>query len=140
MTFFSPWTTWRDVWRARKSKGVPFMERILSPLFDRRVFLVACLCVSAAGVWLLRRGARPPERPGPSALVREPRTAYQRGFDDGFDAFLMQTNQYTPRPFVAKYSTSEEGDSDEEEVERGYVDGYHKATELQHCPRCNYGY
>lgn len=117
---------------------------ILDPLFNKRVFAAVCLCMCVAAAFLLwpERTTRESQEEAPAPMVaRDPQTAYQRGFNEGFDAFLKQTNQYTPRPLVVTYTRSEENEAgDDEEVNKGYVDGYHKATELQNCPRSNYEY
>ena len=73
----------------------------------------------------------------PVAAVKEPvvpETPYDHGFQKGYDAFLKQTGRYVPRPGrVASYTSSYS--DDDEEVVKGYVDGYHRATELDQCPR-----
>jgi hypothetical protein len=60
-------------------------------------------------------------------------TAYENGRVAGHYAFLKQVGQYIPMPKAAKYSVNM-GD-DEEEFNKGYVDGYHRAAESLHCPR-----
>lgn len=67
----------------------------------------------------------------PSPVV--PLTAYEHGRMTGHHAFLNQTGQYIPMPKIASYSSKIE--DDEEEFSKGYVDGYHRAAEMMHCPR-----
>lgn len=65
-------------------------------------------------------------------------TDYQIGFKEGFSAFINQTQTYIPSPSGAVVSYSSYKVEDEESQEqktRGYIDGYHRATSLVHCPR-----
>lgn len=125
------------------------MSRILNPLFNRRVFLAFSLliCAVAFASWFAGRTERSALQAPESVEVDpharwassiRPATPYQQGYMNGFDAFLKQTDQYIPRPLVASYTSSEKYEMDNEEVERGYVDGYHRASELQNCPRSGY--
>lgn len=64
-------------------------------------------------------------------------TAYEQGFATGYQAFLNQIGRPDPSPIkIAKYSSNVP--EDEDEKMRGYVDGYHKATESFNCPRSAY--
>lgn len=120
------------------------MKSVLEPLFNRRTFLAFCLlmCLVASASWFLRKTDRAPESVeiDPSSRLAVVPSAYQHGYVSGFDAFLKQTGQYAPRPAVASYTSSKEYSMDDKEVERGYVDGYHKAAELQNCPRSHHEY
>lgn len=72
--------------------------------------------------------------------------AYKASFDKGYKAFLSQNGfesraiyQYTSN--VQEVPVREEVIQSEEykdAVDRGYVDGYHRATEISHCPRPYY--
>jgi hypothetical protein len=123
---------------------------VLNLLFNKRIFLAFLLlmCLAVFGNWTFRRDVRPAAKI-PEAVEYDPKTLladigtdksrpYQHGYRVGFDAFLKQTGRYMPRPAVASYTSSENFDMEDSEVERGYVDGYHKATELQNCPRSGY--
>jgi hypothetical protein len=69
--------------------------------------------------------------------------AYKVSFDKGYSAFLRQIGfesktsyQYTSN--VQEVPVEEEILSSQEyqdALDKGYVDGYHKATEVTHCPR-----
>jgi len=116
---------------------------VLDPLFDRKIFSAICLAgsLSLAMYLIFGRAGFPPDR-APESAVAVPDTSefarvetpYEQGFRIGYSAFLKQTGQYIPRPgAVATYTSSY--DMDDEEVSKGYVDGYHKATEMENCPR-----
>jgi len=73
-------------------------------------------------------------------------TPYEIGYQNGTDAFQKQFGLY--RPSERSYSAyaqmhgpqaAELSDEDGEEISRGYVDGYHRASELMVCPRGSEG-
>lgn len=57
-------------------------------------------------------------------------SSYDVGYEQGRRAFLLQMGEEVP--VVEMYVSHV--DLDEEEVSRGYVDGYHKAGEQVYCP------
>jgi len=57
---------------------------------------------------------------------------YVYGFDRGQACFRRQMGEDVEIPSSSRYMT--EGHWSEEEVSRGYVDGYHRATEMFSCP------
>ena len=66
-------------------------------------------------------------------------SAYGAGYQVGYRAYMVQTGQEVPPEVAVRYTSMVEGDSSggsEDEMLRGYVDGYHKATEMSQCPRC----
>lgn len=115
---------------------------VLDPLFNKRIFAAFCLaCSLSLAMYLIygRLGFPPDSAPESAEVVpyagdfARAETAYEQGFRTGYSAFLKQTDQYIPQPGVsASYASSYS--SDDEDVSRGYVDGYHKATEMEHCP------
>jgi hypothetical protein len=60
------------------------------------------------------------------------KSAYVYGFDRGQACFRRQMGEDVEIPSSSRYVT--EGHWSEEEVSRGYVDGYHRATETFSCP------
>lgn len=76
---------------------------------------------------------RDPGAPEPGAVV-EVLSPYRYGYVSGYRSFLEQEGMEVPSSRVVMYAT----DSMDEEYSRGYVDGYHRATEAVHCPRCAY--
>lgn len=127
------------------------MKCLLDPLFNKRKFLAFFLlaCATVFVNWYFRKSERPAVRIpdsveiDPSARWADAESLsrpYRYGYKSGFEAFLKQTGRDVPRQMVASYTSSETYEMDDEEVERGYVDGYHKATELQNCPRSGYEY
>lgn len=126
---------------------------IIDPLFNRTIFALFVLSLFAGfGLILMKRSAAPSrEHPlqtissedGSELLDAGHQVArqYDEGFRIGYDAFMMQTGQYQPRPAVS-YSTSaghsKPGDPESPEFQKGYADGYHRATELESCPRPSY--
>lgn len=117
------------------------MKCAMDPLFNKRIFLAFLLliCATAFASWFLKKSG-PPSLPPDSAekdlktQIAADETSYELGFRTGFDAFLKQVGRYEQRPAVASYTSSQNINMDDAEVSRGYVDGYHKATELQSCP------
>lgn len=59
------------------------------------------------------------------------RSSYEEGFRKGYFAFLAQEGLYFPPPEASKSYTSSVVDED---VSKGYVEGYHRAAEMEHCP------
>ena len=68
--------------------------------------------------------------------------AYSFGFKKGRDAFIIQSKDPNGLPpttkeeyavFIEKYDDKEK-EYYQEAMLRGYVDGYHKATETMYCP------
>jgi hypothetical protein len=127
-----------------RSKGMRLQFRsLLDPLFDRKIFAATCLAgtLSLAMYLIFGTLGLPPDRAPQSAEVvpnlsdfARAETPYEQGFRTGYSAFLKQTGRYIPRPGVSASYTSSYS-SDDEDVSRGYADGYHKATEMEHCPR-----
>lgn len=65
--------------------------------------------------------------------------AYQLGYEKGYYSFLIQNGQ-EPEKIISYTSTVEDLFNNEdvdfrEAVEKGYVDGYHKACNSVYCPR-----
>ncbi len=61
---------------------------------------------------------------------------YERGFVNGYRAFREQSDSYVPSEQYAPVLISHQYSSSHWSAleTRGYVDGYHKATEMQNCP------
>lgn len=66
--------------------------------------------------------------------------AYQVGYEKGYYSFLIQNGQDAEK--MTAYTVSVESAFDQENtkdykdaMEKGYVDGYHKACDSIHCPR-----
>jgi hypothetical protein len=77
-----------------------------------------------------------------SPLMEEEISPYRYGYLKGQRNFLAQMGKdVPPLPKVAKYTRSEPDEiskEDEEEMMKGYIDGYHKTGELMYCPKCTY--
>lgn len=105
-------------------------------MLKKCAILLLAVCAGALSIsYLMNR----PEKNAKLENIEYPspiviRTAYEEGYWKGYGAFLSQSGFKLPPIKFAKYTFS---DSEEEkgEVERGYVDGYHKATECVLCPR-----
>lgn len=63
---------------------------------------------------------------------------YRHGYDSGYRSFLAQMGEEIPKGRVSSYMSRADGM--DEEYLRGYVDGYHRATEAYRCPRGNCPY
>lgn len=70
--------------------------------------------------------------------------AYQASYDNGYRSFLRQFMDNEPGATYQYTSQVQEKSVDEktketkeyrEAIEKGYVDGYHKASEMNNCPR-----
>ena len=59
-------------------------------------------------------------------------SAYTYGFDRGRACFLVQMGEDVKIPSSSRYMVV--GHWSEDEVGRGYVDGYHRAAEMFSCP------
>lgn len=65
--------------------------------------------------------------------------AYQMGYEKGYYSFLIQNSQEPEK--ITSYTTTVENLFNNEDmqfleaVEKGYVDGYHKACNSVNCPR-----
>lgn len=62
-------------------------------------------------------------------------TSYDLGYEKGYRAFLEQQGQVVPK---ASYTTSFDGELDDEQALKGYVDGYHKAGDNFYCRRAGH--
>lgn len=62
-------------------------------------------------------------------------SAYEAGYESGYRAFMMQMGKKVAP--VARYAVLKDSFSPEdgEEMDRGYVDGYHRAADSFVCPR-----
>lgn len=99
------------------------------------------LCVSAVFLFFLmgrpaRRVKSLPDREPPVDVpvfvqVPEP-TGYDLGFERGYRAFLVQMGEDVAS--VELYASEVHGFS-EDDVSRGYADGYHRACEMTFCPK-----
>ena len=98
----------------------------------KRLIVLAVLIVVLAILVKFRKNDDIPAVAEDSSVVVVNNTAYEEGRMAGHYAFLKQTGQYMPMQKSAKYS-KDMGD-DEEEFNKGYVDGYHRAAESFHCP------
>jgi len=147
-TISRPWTTWpaSSTMRSREMR----FKCVLDPMFDRRIFSAVCLAGSLSLAMYLICGkiGFPPDR-APESAVSVPdtgglaadadaryelETSYEHGFRVGYDAFLKQTGRYIPQTSGSTKRTASYTMSDED-VSRGYVDGYHRAADLGTCPR-----
>jgi len=68
--------------------------------------------------------------------AEETPTSYTIGYDKGYKAFLEQNGRVDLSP-NKKYTVYVEQELEKDEVDRGYVDGYHRASETIYCPRHN---
>lgn len=123
-------------------------------MFDRVTFVVLVVFMSTATGVLLVRGVILPSDSAPGTADSPPSSdeaaapehvpshpaPYASGFATGYDAFMKQTGQYVPRPsFSYSSSPGDPGaDASDPDFQRGYVDGYHRATEFERCPRSFY--
>lgn len=71
--------------------------------------------------------------------------AYEAGYKRGYVNFMQQHAKTSSEEAVQYTYTSNEDESKiendqnyQEIISKGYVDGYHKAGESQHCPRYEY--
>ena len=74
-----------------------------------------------------------PSIPGPESFVDG---EYQDGYKIGYMAFKLQNGSGdVPVPMEIKYASYEGEDANNvsEDYNKGYVDGYHKATEMVGC-------
>lgn len=109
----------------------------------RRVLiaLLVCICLGFISVLALTMNAekRTPktdsvvaktarEEEGYSIVIK---TSYDEGYYNGYHAFLEQFEIEVPKTKTIKYLSYAK---DKEDMQRGYVDGYHKAAESIHCP------
>jgi hypothetical protein len=132
-----------------RSKEMRF-KCVLDPLFDRKIFSAICLAgsLSLAMYLIFGRAGFPPDR-APESAETEPDTSeladkedsqyeletpYEHGFRVGYNALLKQTGQYIPQAGDSSKRTASYS-MDDEEVSRGYVDGYHRASDFGMCPR-----
>ena len=60
--------------------------------------------------------------------------SYTIGYDKGYRSFLEQNGRVDLSP-VKKYTAYVEQELEKDEVDRGYVDGYHRAADTIYCPR-----
>jgi hypothetical protein len=60
--------------------------------------------------------------------------SYTIGYDKGYKSFLEQNGRVDLSP-VKKYTAYVEQELEKDEVDRGYVDGYHRAADTIYCPR-----
>lgn len=60
-------------------------------------------------------------------------TTYSLGYQRGYRALLVQVGREVPA--LERYVSLEECEGSEEDIDRGYRDGYHKASEMLSCPR-----
>lgn len=76
----------------------------------------------------------------PVVLPLHEANPYKQGFRFGYDAFMKQTGQYIPQTSVSYTLSDPEPvfDPSSPEFQKGYTDGYHRATELEKCPRNAY--
>lgn len=98
------------------------------------ILLLACACVVSI-FCLMKRSEKKNtleniESPSPIVISN----AYEEGYWRGYGAFLSQSGLQLPPVKLVKYSSSD-SEEQKEELEKGYVDGYHKATECMFCPR-----
>jgi hypothetical protein len=120
---------------------------VLDLLFNMRIFAAMCLAGILSLVMYLIFGTIgfPPDY-APESVVVDPRTSelaaeyeletpYEHGFRVGYNAFLKQTGRYIPQAVMFSSKRTASYSMDDEQVSKGYVDGYHKATELGLCPR-----
>jgi len=66
--------------------------------------------------------------------VEETPNSYTIGYDKGYRSFLEQNGRVDLSP-VKKYTVYVEQELEKDEVDRGYVDGYHRAADTIYCPR-----
>lgn len=103
-------------------------------MFKRLIVLIVAVVVLAMlGRIQDKKTERSPEVTEGSNVIVVSNTAYEEGCMAGHQAFLKQVGQYIPMPKSAKYS-KDMGVDEQEEFNKGYVDGYHRAAESLHCP------
>jgi flagellar biosynthesis/type III secretory pathway protein FliH len=122
-------------------------------LNTRRIFVsiaVAILCVCFAAYMLI-----PSKKAEKDEIVFVPQTSenlvlseqteeetkeelYDLGYKKGFHAFMAQTGKEGPEvayKYTAQIEEHEETERYADVIDKGYVDGYHKASESGFCPR-----
>jgi len=112
---------------------------LIDPLFNKKIFAAFVLFLFAFYSFLFwRMSDSPRTEPRPNkAPIND--AEYRKGYLEGCRAFLVQMDadmtagsSDSPRTEMS-YSSSHEGYS--ERAVKGYIDGYHRAAESQHCPR-----
>lgn len=113
---------------------------ILDPLFNKKICVLAglALILVTALILLAESRRKPGESEAGSALVQG--GSYEENYIRGYRAFQEQSGiylpaeQYIPPAKTYSYTSREFGDDPRPEWERGYEDGYHRASQMQNCP------
>lgn len=115
----------------------PVNKRLILATVLLAAFLLFLLCFG-----FLRNRS---EKTGPAATTQTSdisvESPYGFGFRRGHDAFCEQFGirvppETSPRPTkVFSYMSDHASASDDGEMEKGYVDGYHRAAAMYSCPR-----
>lgn len=72
------------------------------------------------------------------AAQEEPTNSYTAAYNRGYNAFLLQMGRpdlVSPQKIYTSYISNGDEQQDEEAANRGYADGYHKASDAISCPR-----
>lgn len=113
----------------------------MSKFGKNAIILFAVLAASLAALFVWRLAPRGGTDEGPPSTPIRYETPYEFGYRRGYDAFCAQagvappTRQHAALPTAVRYTSAHGHGGDESEMEKGYVDGYHRATELEYCPR-----
>jgi len=113
----------------------------------RRIALITAFSFICLSLFFWQRTNQEIKKQSEIQMENVVENAYKSSYDRGYRAFLLQTN--TTEPGAAYQYTSqiqeqpvsqEVKDSAEykEAMNQGYTDGYHRASELNHCPRNYY--
>ena len=108
------------------------MEKRSKQMFKRLIFLVVLVVALAILARFCKNDV--PEVAEDSNVVVVNNTAYEEGRMTGHYAFLKQTGQCISTPKSARYSRKDMSDDEEDEFNKGYVDGYHRAADFFQCP------
>lgn len=111
---------------------------LLDPLFNKR-FLALFVALFATLYCCLSFRTSPRMAPAVIREIPDDKDDYSAGYREGYAAFLNQigggpTDPSVPERAEKRYSSSEHGYEGDQKI-KGYVDGYHRASEIQNCPR-----
>lgn len=123
----------------------------------RKIFVFFAFFAVCLGVFFFSFKKNTVSTPEPHQIITEPKSiekndftvdaqdvAYKLGFEQGKMAFFKQINEPIQNSEIKKeeytvlIESQEQQKEYDEAISKGYVDGYHKAADSIHCPRCVY--
>lgn len=117
---------------------------ILDPFFNRKfcaIFLLGFATILALRLTIdADKNVEAPLENRESASAAPPSGSYEEGYRNGYRAFQEQSGvylpaeQYTPPYRSSQYVSQDFREENRSEEQRGYEDGYHKASRMQNCP------